>query len=186
MTSGNLSEEPIVTANETARERLAGLADAFLMHDRDIQTRCDDSVVRVVEEETTDFADYADFSEERHDSDVVTRTGSRSHTLPLRRARGYAPYPARLPWSGPPLLAAGAELKNTFCLTRDDYAFLSHHIGDLENYETLLAFEAGVAHMERLFRVRPEAIAYDLHPDYLATRYALERAAREGLSLIHI
>ena len=186
MTSGNLSEEPIVTANETARERLAGLADAFLMHDRDIQTRCDDSVVRVVEEETTDFADYADFSEERHDSDVVTRTGSRSHTLPLRRARGYAPYPVRLPWSGPPLLAAGAELKNTFCLTRDDYAFLSHHIGDLENYETLLAFEEGVAHMERLFRVRPEALAYDLHPDYLATRYALERAAREGLPAVGV
>ncbi len=106
--------------------------------------------------------------------------------MPLRRSRGYAPYPVRLPWSGPPLLAAGAELKNTFCLTRDDYAFLSHHIGDLENYETLLAFEDGVAHLERLFRARPQALAYDLHPDYLATRYALERAAREGLPAVGV
>ena len=187
MTSGNLSEEPIATSNEAARERLAGLADAFLLHDRDIQTRCDDSVMRVVEEEeTADFADYADFPEERRDSSAASGAESRSHTLPMRRARGYAPYPVRLPWAGAPLLAAGAELKNTFCLTRDDYAFLSHHIGDLENYETLLAFEDGVAHMERLFRVRPEALAYDLHPDYLATRYALERAAREGLPAIGV
>ena len=181
MTSGNLSEEPIATSHEPARERLGGLADAFLFHDRDIQTRCDDSVMRVVEEESSaDYADYADFSEEKRDSSATNRADSRNHTLPLRRSRGYAPYPVRLPWRGPALLAAGAELKNTFCLTRDDYAFLSHHIGDLENYETLQAFEDGVAHMERLFRVRPEAIAYDLHPDYLATRYALE------LSLIHI
>jgi len=188
MTSGNLSEEPIAHTNEAARERPAGLADAFLLHDRDIQTRCDDSVMRVVEEEeeTTDFADYTDFSEERQSSSVETGTGRRSHTLPLRRSRGYAPYPVRLPWSGPPLLAAGAELKNTFCLTRDDYAFLSHHIGDLENYETLLAFEDGVAHLERLFRVQPAAMAYDLHPDYLSTRYALERAAREGLPAIGV
>jgi len=188
MTSGNLSEEPIAYSNEAARERLGVLADAFLLHDRDIQTRCDDSVMRVVEEEevTTDFADYTDFSEARQDSSVETRTGRRSHTLPLRRSRGYAPYPVRLPWSGPPLLAAGAELKNTFCLTRDDYAFLSHHIGDLENYETLLAFEAGVAHMERLFRVQPQALAYDLHPDYLATRYALERAARQRLPAVGV
>ena len=188
MTSGNLSEEPIAASNEAARERLAGLADAFLLHDRDIQTRCDDSVMRVVEEEeeTTDFADYADFSEGRRDSGVMKSSTSRNHMLPLRRSRGYAPYPVRLPWSGPPLLAAGAELKNTFCLTRDDYAFLSHHIGDLENYETLLAFEDGVAHLERLFRVRPEGLAYDLHPDYLATRYALERAAREGLPAVGV
>ncbi len=160
MTSGNLSEEPIAFTNETARERLAGLADAFLLHNRDIYTRCDDSVLRVVP-----GGDAA---------------------VPLRRSRGYAPYPVRLPRPAPPLLATGAELKNTFCLTRGDYAFLSHHIGDLENYETLVAFEEGVAHMERLFRVRPEALAYDLHPDYLATRYALERAAREGLPAVGV
>ena len=159
MTSGNLSEEPIAYDNAAAREQLATLADAFLLHNRDIYTRCDDSVLRV---------------------------SPRGDALPLRRSRGYAPYPVRLAWRGPALLATGAELKNTFCLTRDDYAFLSHHVGDLSNYETLLAFEEGVAHMERLFRVRPEALAYDLHPDYLATRYALERAAREGLTAIGV
>ena len=184
MTSGNLSEEPIAHTNAAARERLAGLADALLLHDREIQTRCDDSVVRVVEEgETTDYADFTDFSEERRDSGKLNST---THILPLRRSRGYAPYPVRLPWTGAPLLATGAELKNTFCLTRDDYGFLSHHIGDLENYETLLAFEDGVAHLERLFRVQPAALAYDLHPDYLSTRYALERAAREGLTAVGV
>ena len=86
----------------------------------------------------------------------------------------------------PTILAAGAELKNTFCVTRENYAFLSHHIGDLENYETLRSFEDGIAHFERLFRIQPEIIAYDLHPNYLATRYALERAAREGLSAIGV
>jgi len=105
---------------------------------------------------------------------------------PLRRSRGYAPFPVRLPFDAPPLLATGAELKNTFCITRDRYAFLSHHIGDLENYETLRSFEDGVAHFERLFRVVPQAIAYDLHPNYLATRYALERAEREHLPAIGV
>lgn len=158
MTSGNLSEEPIATANDEARGRLAELADAFLMHDRGIQTRCDDAVLRAFE----------------------------GAVYPMRRSRGYAPFPVRLPWEAPPLLAAGAELKNTFCLTRGSYGFLSHHIGDMENYETWRAFEEGVDHYERLFRVRPEAVAYDRHPDYLATRYALERAEREGLAAVGV
>ena len=106
--------------------------------------------------------------------------------MPLRRSRGYAPYPVKLPFNAPTILAAGAELKNTFCVTRDNYAFLSHHIGDLENYETLRSFEDGVAHFERLFRIQPEIIAYDLHPNYLATRYALERAEHEGLKTIGV
>ena len=148
MTSGNLSEEPIAYTNEDARERLSTLADAFLMHDRDIHVRCDDSVVRVFEKET----------------------------YPLRRSRGYAPFPVKLPWDVPPLLAVGAELKNTFCLTNQKYAFMSHHIGDLSNFETLQSFEQGIEHFEKLFRVKLEAIAYDLHPNYLSTRYALERA----------
>ncbi|OGO19928.1 MAG: carbamoyltransferase HypF, partial [Chloroflexi bacterium RBG_16_48_8] len=158
MTSGNLSEEPIATENQEARDRLADLADAFLMHDRGIRTRCDDSVVRVFEKKL----------------------------YPLRRSRGYAPYPVRLDKEGIPLLAAGAELKNTFCLTRGKYAFLSQHIGDLENYETLRSFEDGIRHLEKLFRVQPEAIGYDLHPNYMATRYALERSEREGLPSIGI
>jgi hydrogenase maturation protein HypF len=158
MTSGNMSEEPIAYSNEEARRRLATLADAFLCHDRDIHVRCDDSVVRVVG----------------------------STLQPMRRSRGYAPFPVKLAWKAPPILATGAELKNTFCLTRDDYAFLSHHIGDMENYETLRSFEEGVAHFERLFRSRPEILAYDLHPDYLASRYAQDRAEREGLAAVGV
>jgi hydrogenase maturation protein HypF len=159
MTSANLAEEPICTDNVEARERLSGLADAFLMHDRDIHIRTDDSVMRVL----PDLGPY-----------------------PLRRSRGYAPFPVRLPWAVPPILATGAHLKNTFCITNRNYAFLSHHIGDLENYETLQSFEQGIAHFEGLFRVKPEAIACDLHPDYLATRYALERAERDNLPVIKV
>ncbi len=158
MTSGNISEEPIATENDETRERLASMADAFLMHDRDIHVRCDDSVVRVFEE----------------------------HIYPLRRSRGYSPFPVKLPFEAPPLLAVGPELKNTFCITNRGYAFLSHHIGDMENYETLRSFEGGIAHFEKMFRVRPEAIVYDLHPDYLSTRYALQRAERDNLPAIGV
>ncbi|HEY63653.1 MAG TPA: carbamoyltransferase HypF [Caldilineae bacterium] len=158
MTSGNLSEEPIAYENDDALRRLAGLADAFLLHNRDIYMRCDDSVVRVFQ----------------------------GAELPIRRSRGYAPYPVHLGDDAIPLLACGAELKNTFCITRGPYAFLSQHIGDMENLETLEAYRLAVAHFERLFRVRPQALAYDLHPDYLATRYALERAAREGIPAIGV
>jgi len=153
MTSGNLSDEPIVTDNEEALNHLGSLADAFLLHDREIHIRCDDSVVRVFE----------------------------SEILPIRRSRGYAPYPVHLNFTPPALLACGGELKNTFCITRGNYAFLSHHIGDLENYETLKSFEDGISHFENLFRVEIKALAHDLHPDYLATRYALRRAESESL-----
>lgn len=158
MTSGNLSEEPIATGNSEARERLFGLADAFLMNNRDIHIRCDDSVMR-----TLDGTPY-----------------------PIRRSRGYSPFPVKLPRESPPLLAVGSELKNTFCITNGPYAFISHHIGDMHNYETLESFEMGIRHFERLFRARPEAIAYDLHPDYLAARYGLERAEQENLPAIGI
>lgn len=145
MTSGNYSEEPIATRNDEALERLATLADAFLFHNRDIHARCDDSVTRV-------FAGVE---------------------LPLRRSRGYAPYPVKLALELRPTLACGGELKNTFCLANGRYAFLSSHIGDLENYETLASYEAMVDHLKKLFRVEPEIVAYDLHPDYLSTQYAL-------------
>ncbi len=158
MTSGNLSDEPICTENEDARIRLKSLADAFLMHDREIHIRTDDSVMRV------------------HQKD----------NFPIRRSRGYSPYPVKLTRSVLPLLAAGAELKNTFCLTKNNYAFLSHHIGDLENYETLLSYENGITHFEKLFRVKPEAIVYDLHPNYLSTRYALNRSLSEGINSIGV
>ncbi|MCU0484661.1 MAG: carbamoyltransferase HypF [Anaerolineales bacterium] len=162
MTSGNLSEEPIAIDNQEARQRLKNLVDAYLFHNRPIRTRSDDSVAR-----------------------VIPAAGDSFQAL-LRRSRGYTPYPVKLPWELPPLLGAGPELKNTFCLARGPYAFVSHHIGDLENLETLQSFEDGIQHFERLFRIQPERIAYDLHPNYLSTRYALARAERENLPLIGI
>ena len=153
MTSGNFSEEPIATRNDDALGRLAPLADAFLLHDRDIHIRTDDSVMRAFD----------------------GAHGVAAHDrapLPIRRSRGYAPFPVKLPFSVPPILAVGGELKNAFCVARDQYAFLSHHIGDMENLETLKSFEEGVAHFQSLFRITPEIIAHDLHPDYLSTRYA--------------
>jgi hydrogenase maturation protein HypF len=144
MTSGNYSEEPIAIDNDEALERLGNLADAFLLHDRDIHARCDDSVTRV-------FA---------------------GTELPIRRSRGYAPYPVHLPFEVKRVLGVGAELKNTFCLTRDRYAFLSQHIGDMENYETLQFFEQMVEQLERTFRIEPEIIACDMHPGYLSTQWA--------------
>jgi hydrogenase maturation protein HypF len=172
MTSGNLSEEPIATDNDEARKRLSKLADAFLMHDRDIHIRCDDSVVRV-------FSEQLPVNSEKTDHWSLM-------TYPLRRSRGYSPFPVKLPFDVPQLLAAGSELKNTFCITNGNYAFLSHHIGDMENYETMRSFEQGVEHFERLFRVKPEAIAYDMHPNYLASIYALERAQRENLPTVEV
>ena len=155
MTSGNLSEEPIAYEDKDALQRLSGLADGFLMHNRPIFMRVDDSVARVLN----------------------------GNPYLLRRSRGYAPDPIQLNQTVPSILAAGAELKNTFCLTRQNYAFLSHHIGDLENYETLRSYEEGIAHFERLFRIQPEAIACDLHPNYLSTRYAQQRAQEENLQI---
>jgi hydrogenase maturation protein HypF len=167
MTSGNMAEEPIATANDEARERLAPLADAFLMNDRDIHVRCDDTVLRQL------------------DSLVDTEI-EKSKPYFLRRSRGFAPNPISLPMDVRPILATGGELKNTFCLTRERYAFISQHIGDMENYETLRSFETGVTHIERLFRIRPELIVHDLHPNYLSTRYALERAERDGLPILPV
>jgi len=143
MTSGNLSEEPIAQDNDEARCRLGYLCDYFLFHNRDIYARYDDSVWMVT-----------------------------NAPQPLRRSRGYAPYPIKLPFETRQTLAVGAELKNTFCFTKENYAFLSQHIGDMENLETLEHFETSVALYRRLFRLEPEVIAHDLHPDYFATKYA--------------
>lgn len=172
MTSGNLAEEPIATDNEEARQRLSSLADSFLMHDRFIHSRCDDSLVRTVK-----------YPSIRSKENIVDKQPT---IYPLRRSRGYAPSPIHINWEAPPILACGPELKNTFCLTNKQYAFMSHHIGDLENFETLSSYEDSISHYENLFRVHPEALAYDLHPDYLATRYALSRAKREGLVAIGV
>jgi hydrogenase maturation protein HypF len=146
MTSGNISEEPIAKDNDEAIRRLSGIADYFLVHNRDIYARYDDSV-------------------------TVTERGEVQLT---RRARSYAPYPIHLPFTAKQVLSCGAEEKNTFCLTKDNYAFVSQHIGDMENMETLEHFQNTLALYKKLFRIEPEIVAYDLHPEYLPTKYALE------------
>jgi hydrogenase maturation protein HypF len=157
MTSGNQSDEPIVTENEEARQRLGPIADYFLLHDRDIYMRCDDSTACV-------------------------RGGQRRT---LRRARGYAPLPVFLREPGPSVLGVGAELKNTVCLTRGDSAFLSQHTGDLENLETLKSFEHSIRHLERILEVRPQLIVHDMHPDYLNTGWALKQRELPVLAVQH-
>jgi hydrogenase maturation protein HypF len=147
LTSANVSDEPIVYRDEEAPARLGGIADAYLTHDRAIHIRTDDSVVRPF----------------------------RGRAQVQRRSRGYAPEPVTVQGEFPRhVLACGAELKNTFCLAKGRHAFLSHHIGDLENYDTLRSFTDGIEHFGRLFDVRPEVVAHDLHPEYLSTKYARE------------
>jgi hydrogenase maturation protein HypF len=158
LTSGNVSDEPIAYTDADAARRLAGIVDATLTHDRPIHTRTDDSVVRVF----------------------------RGREFPVRRSRGYVPHPLPLPLPARrPVLACGAELKNTFCLARGRHAFVSHHIGDLENYETYRSFTEGIAHFRRLFDITPQLVAHDLHPDYLSTKYARDLHGVELLGVQH-
>ncbi len=160
MTSGNRSDEPIAYRDEEAFEQLGDIADYFLVHDRPVHMRTDDSVMRVAEREV----------------------------YPIRRSRGYAPAPLAVTEGfGRHVLACGGELKNTFCVAKERHAFLSHHIGDLENYETLLSFREGIEHYCRLFDVQPELVAYDLHPEYLSTKYAreLEEAGLPAVGVQH-
>ncbi len=156
MTSGNVSDEPIAFHDADALDRLRGIADLLLVHDRPIHIRTDDSVVRALPRPTV-----------------------------LRRSRGYVPASLPLPDGGTrrPMLACGAELKNTFCVAKGARAWVSHHIGDLENYETLRSFTDGIDHFQRLFAVTPEVVAHDLHPEYLSTKYALEC---DGVELVGV
>ncbi len=157
MTSANISEEPIAYRNEEAAARLHPLADYFLLHNRPIHTRVDDSVVRIFE------------GRERL----------------VRRARGYTPRPIELGFPAQQVLACGGELKNTFCLTKDHFAILSQHTGDLENLETLEFFQETLEHMKRFFRVEPRAVAYDLHPQYMSTRLAQSMPGVEKIGVQH-
>ncbi len=164
LTSGNLSEEPLARANDEALARLRGLADAFLLHDRDILMSCDDSVACV----------------------RPGRAGEDGLTL-VRRSRGYAPDPLPFPGGAACVLGVGGQLKNTLCLTRGERAFLSQHVGDLENLETEEHFRRCLAHLQGLLGVEPALVACDLHPDYLSTRLAEElAAARPGLPLVRV
>ncbi len=153
MTSANPGGEPLVTANSEAIARLAGIADAFLVHDRDIVIRCDDSVLRAV---PGDAAKGFQF---------------------LRRARGYTPRAIRLATAGPPVIALGGHFKNTVCVTRGDEAFVSQHIGDLDNAPTCAALEEAAAHLVAILGVEPEVVVHDLHPDFFSTRHAAQLAA---------
>jgi len=157
MTSGNRSEEPIAIDNDEVFERLDGIADYFLVHNRDIYLRSDDSVVRMVVG-TTQF---------------------------VRRSRGYVPIPVFLKEEVPQILACGAEMKNTVCLTRGPNAFLSQHIGDLENLETYRFFELTIGHMKQILDIDPQIVACDLHPDYLSTGYAQEQKGIKKIAVQH-
>ena len=158
MTSANLSDDPVILHDDEAVRRLSGIADGFLLHNRDITTRCDDSLIRVF----------------------------RGLDYPLRRSRGYAPQPLLLPDSVASILACGAEQKASFCLSRGEQVFPSQHIGDLKNIATLSHYESQITHFEGLFGITPTALVCDTHPDYLSTRYAMERAKRDGLPLIQV
>ncbi|MCL5024647.1 MAG: carbamoyltransferase HypF [Nitrospirae bacterium] len=183
MTSGNLSEEPIVKDNEEVFLKLSGLIDAALLHNREIFTGTDDSVVRLVKDQKVPGAG----SGERPDSlELPSRkvSSGRRTTFPatsfIRRSRGYTPEPVPLHDEGPEVLGCGADLKNTFTVTKGSFAIPSQHIGDMENYETLRFFEGCLDTIRSVYRVRPEAIAHDLHPDYLSTRWALKQRAAGG------
>ena len=156
MTSANPGGEPLVTGNDEAIARLAGIADAFLVHDRDIVVGCDDSVLRAA-------------------------LGSDAAFQFVRRARGYTPRAIKLARAGPSVLALGGYFKNTVCVTRGEEAFVSQHVGDLDNAPTCEAFDATVAHLVSILDVEPRAIAHDLHPDFYSTRQAARLAARWGI-----
>ncbi len=154
MTSGNRADEPIVTANEEALKRLGRIADFFLLHDRDIYMRLDDSIARV--------------------------HGEKSVSL-IRRARGVTPAPVDLKEDMPEVFAAGAHLKNTFCITKGRNAILSQHIGDLENLESLEFYRESLGNLSNTFSFAPRLIAHDMHPDYLSTRFAVEYARANNI-----
>lgn len=188
MTSGNLSEEPIAIANDEAVQRLCGLADLFLMHHRDVLLRCDDSVVRILSAQTPPLPQSkASNRRHRREGAEVTQKSltGKSTVQQLRRSRGFVPVPVFLKEEVLPILAVGGELKNTICLTKANYAFLSQHVGDLENLETYKFFEEAIAHLEKVLEIRPELIAYDLHPDYFSTKWALQKNGMPVIGVQH-
>ncbi len=176
MTSGNISEEPIIHTDEEAVKKLGGIADAFLLHNRDIYMRVDDSVVRVW----------------RLESDCQTRLpvsvlNSAYPTISfVRRARGYVPNPVPLADDGPDVLGCGADMKSTFTLTRGKCAIVSQHIGDMENYETVRFFEETLSNLASAYRAAPVAVAYDLHPGYLSSRWAIAFGKKHGLTMVPV
>lgn len=175
MTSGNLSEEPIVIVNEEAVSALSSISDAFLIHNRDIFMRVDDSVVKV-------------FCYELNTQNKLiepSSSGTQFFTLFIRRSRGYVPDPIFLHEDGPEVLGCGADIKNTFTLTKGNFAIPSQHIGDMENYETLMFFEESLENLKKVYRVKPEVLSYDLHPMYLSTQWALKQGNIKKIGIQH-
>ena len=158
MTSANLSDKPMMYKNEEALRELRGIADGYLLHDRDIQTRCDDSLCWVLE----------------------------GREYFARRSRGYVPFPVSADRELRQILACGAEQKASFCLSRGGYIFPSQHIGDLKNLETFSNYAQQIQHFQRMFDIRPEALVCDIHPDYMSSEYAAERAEDENIKLIRV
>ncbi|MCL4490529.1 MAG: carbamoyltransferase HypF [Nitrospirae bacterium] len=169
MTSGNLSEEPIVVDNEDAFIRLSAVADAFLLHNRDIFMRVDDSVVK------------KGVNKLRVTSNELKSKDNYPPLFFVRRSRGFAPESIRLEDDGPDVLGCGADIKNTFTITRGPYAIMSQHIGDMENLETLNFFEEALGNLKQVYRSNPLALAYDLHPAYLSSRWALDLSRKTGI-----
>ena len=157
MTSGNKSEEPIAIDNEEAIKRLGHIVDFFLFHNRDIYGRYDDSVTKIFDEKIQ----------------------------MVRRARGYCPYPVKLDYHSKKILAVGPHLKNTYCLADGENAFVSQHIGDLENLETMNHFTNSLSTYKNLFKIEPEIVAYDIHPGYLSTQFANEIDAEFKIAVQH-
>jgi hydrogenase maturation protein HypF len=215
MTSGNISEEPIAIDNPEALARLGGIADFFLVHNRDILLRCDDSVVRVSPVAQTSAFEVCGSSPPASVEEVVQgarpserrslsanqaaepqvvvnridrnlgRPGHGQAVQLIRRSRGYVPVPVFLSEDLPPILAVGGELKNTVCLTKGRHAFLSQHVGDLENLESYGFFETTISRFKRILEVEPQLLAYDLHPDYFSTRWALGQSSIERVGVQH-
>jgi len=175
MTSGNISEEPLVIDNEEAISKLSEIADAFLVHNRDIFMRVDDTVTKVISQKS-----IVNSQKLRH-ADL----DSRPSTFFIRRSRGYAPDPILLNEDGPEVLGCGSDIKNTFTLTKGSFAISSQHIGDMENHETLKFFEESLKNMRDVYRVKPEALAYDLHPGYLSTQWALKQEGIKKFGIQH-
>jgi hydrogenase maturation protein HypF len=175
MTSGNISDEPICTDNNEALEKLGNIADCFLMHNRDIYFRCDDAVVRNISVELNPEP------ETKKDLKIISETSIKR--IYFRRSRGYVPTPILISHDLPQVLALGAELKNTVALTKNRRVFLSQHIGDLENIETLDYFQKTIDHLKNILQIEPEAIAYDLHPEYLNTKWMQENDSFNDIDL---
>ncbi len=196
-TSANPGDEPLVTGNDEALARLADIADAFLLHDRDILVRCDDSVVRSVKAVRSE--EYGVRSENLHSVVRSEESGVKSKNLHraafdftphsfsfVRRARGYTPRAIKLARAGRSVLAVGGWFKNTVCLTRGDEAFLSQHIGDLDHAATCRSLEEAAQHLMNVLEIEPEIVAHDRHPDFFSTRFAVDFAGGRGIPALAV